>query len=239
MNAHLPYKIDEKTNKFHFYENLWKKEALKLLFSHSTNASSYSLFDVGCGRGEMLMIARELGMKPYGCDLDPNCVEASGKYGKTWRLEKGKYLSGIASQSFDVVSCLHVLEHCKCPINFLNDLTRISKRYVILAVPNLRNLSYFRKKPRSDNLNVNKFHLQGWDHETLLNLAINHASLRHVDWTFDATILPGLSSLIETCLGTKICIKMETSFFKKLFPYHGHSCIGLFEKNVEHDSRSY
>jgi len=62
-----------------------------------------------------------------------------------------------------------------------------------------------------------------------LNLAEKHCGLKLVAWGSDATILPLASNLSEKVLGQNATIRLETGIFRRLFPYHGISVLGLFQ----------
>jgi hypothetical protein len=124
------------------------------------------------------------------------------------------------------VSCFHVLEHVPSPVRTLQDITAIAREYAVLAVPNLRFLYWPFQKDFQINM-INEGHLQGWDHWHFRNLAERHCGLELVEWGTDATILP-LSGIMERVFGTKALIKLETGLFRKIFPYHGVSVLGLF-----------
>ena len=103
----------------------------------------------------------------------------------------------------------------------------MARSYVVLAVPNLRFLNWLFYK-RFELSFINEGHLQGWDHWHFRNLAERHCGLELVEWGTDATILPLLSASANRLLGPSMTIKLETGMFKKLFPYHCLSIIGLF-----------
>jgi hypothetical protein len=98
---------------------------------------------------------------------------------------------------------------------------------VLLAVPNLRYLHRLFER-RFDLSEVNEGHLQSWDHWHLRNLAERHCGLQLIDWTSDATALPVVSNLVLKLFGAKAAIHLETGLFRRLFPYHSVSVIGLF-----------
>lgn len=225
--SHLPYEIDEQTNRFHFYETHWKRRGLELLLKHC-QPQGRTLLDYGCGRGECLEFAAQAGFKVRGTDLDPKCVALAARHGEACQLEVSDPLSQFGSKSFDVITCFHVLEHVDSPKAVLTTLSQIARAYVVLAVPNLRYLH--RTFQRDIQLSaVNEGHLQSWDHWHLLNLAERHCGLKLVEWGTDATQLPLLSNISQRLLGTKATIKLETGLFRRLFPYHGISVLGLFQ----------
>ena len=223
---HLPYEIDPEANRFHFYENYWKAVSLKLLARHLVPKGK-GLLDYGCGRGETLKLAREMGFEPTGTDTDPECVKLAGQYGPTSILNVEDPVGQFGKKTFDAISCFHVLEHVDNPRRVLRDLATIARQYVVLAVPNLRFLH--RTFVRQFELSaVNEGHLQSWDHWRLRNLAERHCGLELVEWGSDATILPLFSNLSQKVLGNKCTIFLETKLFRKIFPYHCISVIGLF-----------
>jgi 2-polyprenyl-3-methyl-5-hydroxy-6-metoxy-1,4-benzoquinol methylase len=223
---HLPYQIDERTDRFAYYENLWKKQGLALLLKHCEPAGK-SLLDYGCGRGECLDFAKNAGFDVQGADVDPECVQLANRYAPNCQLLATDPLSQFGAKSFDVVTCFHVLEHIENPKEILSAIASIARAYVVLAVPNLRYL-HRTFKTRIDLAGFNEGHLQSWDHWHLLNLAETHCGLKLVEWGTDATVLPFLSNWSQTLLGTRPTIWLETGIFRKIFPFHGVSVLGLF-----------
>jgi SAM-dependent methyltransferase len=224
---HLPYQIEPQKNRSAFYENYWKLVSLRLLCRH-VEPKGKTLLDYGCGRGEALQYARDLGFEPSGTDLDPECVRLSNQYGPATLLNADEPVSQFGRGSFDVVACFHVLEHVDNPKKTLSDLAAIARQYVVLAVPNLHKLyTLFRR--RFELAGFNPGHLQSWDHLHLRNLAERHCGLELVEWGFDATWLPLVSDVAGRLLGNKATIRLETGLFLRLFPFHCISVIGLFK----------
>lgn len=223
--AHVPYHIDP-SNRFHWYENHWKRIALELLLRHVSPAGR-TVLDYGCGRGETLDIFKHSGFSVTGTDTDPECVRLASSYGKSVLLQPERAVEQFGKKSFDLVTCFHVLEHVPCPVQTLNDIASIAKEHVLLAVPNLRQLRWIGTR-KIDLAWVNEGHMQAWDHWHFLNLAQRFCGLELVEWGFDATILPGVSELAVKIGGNDLAIKLETGLFRKLFPFHGISVLGLF-----------
>ena len=223
---HLPYEIDPSKTRFHAYENLWKRVALGLLQKHY-DPQGKTLLDYGCGRGEALSLFASAGMTVTGTDTDPECVRIASRTDKAVLLNPADPLSQFGEKSFDVISCFHVLEHVPSPIQTLNQLRRIARSYVVLAVPNLRYLNWIFHRKFELSF-VNEGHLQGWDHLHFRNLAERHSGLELVEWGSDATILPFFSDTAQRLLGHSFAARLETGLFRRLFPYHCLSIIGLF-----------
>src|SRR5438552_4130941 len=126
---HLPYQIDEKSDRFHYYETLWKRRGVELLLKHCQPAGK-TLLDYGCGRGEGLQFAREAGFEVLGADVDPECVRLAERFASTKQLNTSDPVAQFGAKSFDVVACFHVLEHVENPKQVLSALAKIARAYI-------------------------------------------------------------------------------------------------------------
>jgi len=223
---HLPYQVDPH-NRFAFYESHWKRVALKLLLEHRS-AAQQRVLDYGSGRGETIEYFGAAGFKVVGTDVDPQCVELSSRFGEAVILKPDDPVGQFGPKSFDIVTCFHVLEHVDNPKQTLTALGRIARQFVLVAVPNLRYLHRLFER-RFELADVNEGHLQSWDHWHLRNLAERHCGLRLLGWASDATALPFISALCLRVGGVRFTIALETGLFRKMFPFHCISVIGLFE----------
>jgi len=224
---HLPYAVDESRDRNHYYENYWKRVALHLLLKHAGEVDGMTLLDFGCGRGETMQYAKELGMLPTGLDTDPTCVALASRFGRAEILDLTKERRQVGVRSFDVVACFHVLEHVDNPKVTLSMLGQAARKYVLTAVPNLQKVPNLRK-PWAAPPETNEGHLQSWDHSHFRNLAEKHCGLRLIAWGFDATQIPVVSESVNRVFGPRLAIKLETGFLRWLFPYWGISVIGLW-----------
>ena len=223
---HIPYEIDPEQSRAHFYETHWKQVCLELLLKHVQPAGQ-TVLDYGCGRGESIQLFGQAGFQVTGADIDPECVKLGNRFGKAVVLNPDDPVGQFGGKSFDIVTCFHVLEHVDNPKKTLNELRTIARKYVLVAVPNLRYLH--RLFTRSVDLAfVNEGHLQSWDHWHFRSLAERHCGLGLVEWGFDATILPVVSNGIEKLFGKEAVIWLETGIFRQVLPFHGISVIGLF-----------
>ena len=230
---HIPYEIQPETNRSHYYENLWKRVGLELLLTQG-GVEGQTVLDYGCGRGEALEIFGKAGFKVTGTDLDPECVRLAASRGSSTLLNAEDPVGQFGEKAYDVVTCFHVLEHVDNPKKTLTELRRIARKHVLVAVPNLRFLHrLFERRFQLDQ--INEGHLQSWDHWHLRNLAERHCGLEWVAWGSDTTALPWLSGAALKLFGTRFTIRLETGLFKRLFPYHCLSVIGLFRVADQRD----
>jgi len=71
-----------------------------------------SAVDLGCGRGEWLELMSEIGLKPYGLDLDEGMLRACVELNlPAHQGDAVSYLASLADESQTVVSAFHVVEH--------------------------------------------------------------------------------------------------------------------------------
>ena len=118
---------------YQFVKSIALKNKLKLINSQSTKGR---ILDIGAGVGDFLSIAKNDGWQTIG-------IEPSEK-AKAIAINKGvsfvENLSELESNSFDVITMWHVLEHVPDLENQIKELKRLIKPSgtVIIAVPNFK-----------------------------------------------------------------------------------------------------
>jgi 2-polyprenyl-3-methyl-5-hydroxy-6-metoxy-1,4-benzoquinol methylase len=226
---HLPYQIDQKSCRFHRYEQLWKETAFALLKKDAIDKEGWTHLDFGCGRGETMEMAAKLGMNSSGTDIDTKCLRLSAAHGQAIPLQSGDPLHQFGEKSFDLVTCFHVLEHVPRPKEILSSLAGIARKRVIVAVPNLSAFHDLLRPHSKWDITINQGHLQSWDHSHFRNLAERHCGLRILAWGFDAVIIPPFTHWLENLCGPRPAIALETGPLRKLFPFASLSIIALME----------
>lgn len=85
------------------------------------------VLDVGC---------RDMRLKDYLPDyVGYTATDLNAKKGII-KIDLNKHKLPFKDKTFDYVFCLEVLEHIHSPFKVLSELKRVSKRYIILSVPN-------------------------------------------------------------------------------------------------------
>lgn len=98
-----------------------------------------SILDVGCGEGFTLAkLKKEKSFqKLEGIDAVKESVEIGKKLHPDLLLKLGDiYDLDYKDNSFDILLCTEVLEHLAKPSEALKELIRVSKKYVMVTVPN-------------------------------------------------------------------------------------------------------
>ncbi len=126
------------------------------------------LLDIGCGSGQFLYEMKQFGMEVYGNEpgeFDQKTAKKEGLNIVKKELIKAKF----PSQSFDVITINHVLEHVNNPSQTIREIYKILKKggVLIIGVPNHRSLAYFLFKKNWLALDIPR-HLYDFSDRTLL-----------------------------------------------------------------------
>lgn len=108
-----------------------------------------TILDVGCGDGVLLDVCQEAGIHCEGVDISPSLVEKlRHRFGKSVIHDNG--LASIASESFDVVFLINVIEHIEDPVAMLEQIYRVLRTggIVLIHAPNFGGLPARIKGPR-------------------------------------------------------------------------------------------
>jgi len=109
------------------------------LFSLIKNLKIETVLDVGCGEGFTLNKLKEnkIGKTYEGIDYSKEAIALGRKaYPDLHIFEGNIYDLKYKDNSFDLVICSEVVEHLENPQKALKELLRVSKKYVLLSVPN-------------------------------------------------------------------------------------------------------
>ncbi len=98
-----------------------------------------SVLDVGCGEGFTLarLQKEKIGKEFEGIEYDDGAIELGKKLYPRLKITRGDiYSLPYKTNSFDLVVCTEVLEHLTEPKKAYRELLRVSKKYVLISVPN-------------------------------------------------------------------------------------------------------
>jgi 2-polyprenyl-3-methyl-5-hydroxy-6-metoxy-1,4-benzoquinol methylase len=133
------------------------------------------VLDAGCGEGfAMREVLKHRRATVVGLDGSLGAVQIAGRLNPAHGFTTGDLLKlPFASRTFDLVLCMEVLEHLNAPDQGLAELCRVSRRWLLLSVPNeplFRGANFLRGK-----------NVQAWGNDPgHINHWSSHAFLRFV-----------------------------------------------------------
>ena len=149
-----------------------------------------SVLDLGCGRGELLERLVAAGYECVGVDGDESCVEMSSRLCPAFASTVEDAPEVLGDRRFDVVVMSHVLEHTVDPGAALIAAAALSRRYLIVAVPNLVATRSVADALKRRSGTVNRGHRQGWDRAHLDALLTRVGGLRILRFVPDRVEMP-------------------------------------------------
>jgi 2-polyprenyl-3-methyl-5-hydroxy-6-metoxy-1,4-benzoquinol methylase len=106
-----------------------------------TKATPESINEIGCGEGYWVLRWNEQGLTAKGCDFSKDVIEIARENAINRGLptslfdSRSIYDLDAAHDSADLVVCCEVLEHLENPEAGLQALQRVTKRSLIVSVP--------------------------------------------------------------------------------------------------------
>jgi 2-polyprenyl-3-methyl-5-hydroxy-6-metoxy-1,4-benzoquinol methylase len=100
-----------------------------------------SIHEIGCGEGYWVLRWNEQGLTARGCDFSKNVIEIARENAINRRLPTSLFNSrsiydlDAEQDSADLVVCCEVLEHLENPEAGLQALQRVTRRNLIVSVP--------------------------------------------------------------------------------------------------------
>ncbi len=127
-----------------FENKRWAGGQQKVVFRHTKALEMTEgprVLDVGCGDGLFLGMLNEKDFNAQGVDMSDEGVKKCKEKGfdaVVYDASGGKL--PFADNEFDSVVLLDILEHLYSPEDLLKEATRVSKKYVVISVPNFNSI---------------------------------------------------------------------------------------------------
>ncbi len=159
--------------------------ALKTIISHITFDT---IIDAGCGEGYVSNFLYQLTKKNmHAFDVSESVIKlAQAIYPQISFATASIYNSRFENNSFDLVTCLEVLEHLDYPEKALKELCRISQKYLILSVPNepIWRISNFVRGKYLKDFGNTPGHVNHWGQKAFLSLCQKYGNIVKIEKPF-------------------------------------------------------
>jgi len=118
---------------YHFIKGIALKNKLKLINEQSSKGK---ILDIGAGTGDFLVVAKNDGWQITGIEPSEKAKGIAINKGVTF----AESLSALESNSFDIITMWHVLEHVPNLDEYITELKRLIKPSgtIVIAVPNFK-----------------------------------------------------------------------------------------------------
>lgn len=114
--------------------NHFSQKMLNLVQKHSGK----DVLDIGCGHGFNCIELNKRGYKCVGIEINKKYVKEAQKYIEAHHMSAEKL--NFPDKSFDTILMLEVLEHLEDPYKALEEIVRVTRKNLILSVPNIEPL---------------------------------------------------------------------------------------------------
>lgn len=168
-----------------FENERWRKKNQQIVFRHREALKmigSGKVLDVGCGDGLFLEMLKNNALE--GVDISIEGIKKCTEKGiKTCLCDFSKDRLPFFDNEFDYVVMLDILEHLYSPADLLKEAKRVSKKNIIISVPNFNSLPariqmLLGKVP--ENNRDNKGHIY-WFNLKVLKKMLKDSDLKIVD----------------------------------------------------------
>ncbi len=116
-----------------------KKRTYRAILSKVAGPGVRRVVDIGCALGWSLDAAREAGFEPSGVELSEHAAAEAGR-----RHPVKRSTAEFASESFDALTLVDVVEHVWDPVSLLREARRLLRPggRLVLTTPDLSSLSF-------------------------------------------------------------------------------------------------
>ncbi|MFC1850023.1 class I SAM-dependent methyltransferase [candidate division CSSED10-310 bacterium] len=150
----------------------------------ANNKRTPTFLDVGCGRGQDLLVFHELGFEVTGIDVSDYQIEFARNH-LNFNLVKTSLDDFKPVRKFDCILASHVIEHVVSPHSFIDDLLRLMNPEGLLLLETPLIFDGGREQDRYRDI----YHTLFFDHFSLTVLALMHGlqvkNIIHVNYKDD------------------------------------------------------
>lgn len=170
-----------------FENNRWASSDQKPVYRHHAALrliKEGTVLDVGCGDGLFLAMLKEKGLQAEGIDLSEEAVKKCTQKGLQASVQSFETTLPYEDDSFEYVVLLDVLEHLYSPTILLEEARRVSRKYVVVSIPNFSSLParvQILKGGVPENNRPQKGHVYWFTYRVFLDMC-THARLTPVEW---------------------------------------------------------
>jgi SAM-dependent methyltransferase len=132
------YVGNPQSSEFFFDEQIKHGKIIYQWISSNINLTeNFTVFDIGCGAGGILIPFKEFGCATYGCDLGKDYLEKGKKEGLF--LEYGNEESLKKYSPAQLIILSHVLEHFPNPLKSLKSISQLLENngYIYIELPGI------------------------------------------------------------------------------------------------------
>jgi 2-polyprenyl-3-methyl-5-hydroxy-6-metoxy-1,4-benzoquinol methylase len=157
-----------------------------------------TILDAGCGEGFTMdkLLKNGVGKIIEGIEREENAISLGKKLYPHLAIRQASiYELPYKNSSFDLVVCAEVLEHLEEPAKALKEMLRVSRKYLIISVPNepFFMLANFLRGKNLSRLGNDPDHINHWGLFGLRNfLEKNGLKIKKVKLPFPWTIIMGI-----------------------------------------------
>lgn len=156
-----------------------------------------SILDAGCGEGFTMekLLKENVGEKIEGIEYSREAISFGKKlYPHLIIKQASIYELPYKDNSFDLVICTEVLEHLEKPAEAIQEMLRVTKKYLIVTVPNepLFMFSNFLRGKNLSRLGNDEGHINHWSPFSLRKyLTQNGIKVKKMSFPFPWIIVLG------------------------------------------------
>ena len=149
-----------------------------------------TVLDAGCGEGFTMdkLIKSGIGRKIEGIEYMKEALIFGKKLFPHLTIKQGSvYELPYKDNSFDLIVCTEVLEHLEEPAKALKEMLRVSKKHLIISVPNepLFMISNFLRGKNLSRLGNDAGHINHWNPLSLKKyLTQNKVKIKKISFPF-------------------------------------------------------